>query len=230
MFEGYEVPHEVQDFSRRALYTVMGLREARGLIKKYGMKSFSLRSHQGLVGALAGVGNLLSSDHTYEIISYRKDASLPRRLQLSRVMQLESFPGTFSSYDPGARRVMISPHGPDPVLCGVRGETPVEVKHAFESLLPLENLHGYMIFRSNQGTGEHLAQRISLDNPRTYHSGIVTGNVSSVPRPELGGHVFFSLENPEGKISCACYEPTGEFRASAMSLIPRGPDRSRRRS
>jgi tRNA(Ile2)-agmatinylcytidine synthase len=218
LFEGGVVPLEVQDFSKRALYSVLGLRETRQLVERYRMLSHGLRSQQGLVGALAGIGNLLVADHTYELICYREDLSLPRRLPLPRVVHLESLPGTFSSYDHG--RVMISPHGPDPVLCGIRGEKPEDVKRAFSSLLPLENLQGYMIFRSNQGTGEHLSQTISLSNSKSYYSGTVIGAVASRPRSELGGHVFFNLQNSEGEISCACYEPTAEFRERALQLVP----------
>jgi tRNA(Ile2)-agmatinylcytidine synthase len=87
-------------------------------------------------------------------------------------------------------------------------------------LLPIENLRGWMIFRSNQGTGEHLLQTLSLDSPKAYLSGKVIARVKSIPRSEIGGHVFFEIENEEGEIPCACYEPTASFRNYAKLLIP----------
>ena len=94
------------------------------------------------------------------------------------------------------------------------------MKRAFQSLLPIENLAGHMIVRSNQGTGAHLTEEISLDASRAFSSGKVIGIVVSIPHPEIGGHVFFSLKNSSGEITCACYEPTAEFRKNVSNLLP----------
>lgn len=222
ILEGEKVPESIRDFSRRALFSVLGLREARTLVDIFDLYSFSLRSQQGLVGALASIGNVLAADHTYELIAYRRDLSLPRVIEKSRIRQMNqaTFPSTFSSYDAVYGRIMIAPHGPDPVLCGIRGETAQDVKRAFEMLLPLQNLRGWMVFRSNQGTGEHLCENIALKDPKAYSSGKLVGTITSFPKAERGGHVFFSIRNEEGEIPCACYEPTAELRKYAMSLIP----------
>ena len=153
IFEGEEIPEEIRDFSKRALYSVLGLREARKMIHDNGIEAFSLRSSQGLVGALASIGNLLLHDHTFEIIAYRKETAKPRSIDLSKIVMMSKLtvPETFSDYDSEYERVMISPHGPDPVLCGIRGETASATKRAFDMLLPIQNLRGWMIFRSNQG-------------------------------------------------------------------------------
>ena len=57
---------------------------------------------------------------------------------------------------PERRRVIITPRGPDPILLGIRGETPEIVKKAFEMVNPLEPVERWVIFRSNQGTDAHL--------------------------------------------------------------------------
>lgn len=221
LLEGKGIPDPIVDFSKRALHTVLSLREARNAIEHFQMDSFSLRSGQGLIGALAAVGNPLPKDHTYELISYRKDVSLPRVVEKQKVLLMTklTFPETFSSYDSKFDRVMIAPHGPDPVLCGVRGESPTGVKEAFRMLLPMDNLQGWMIFRSNQGTGEHLTESIDLGEIRSFVSGKVIGTVSTPPQAKIGGHVFFAIHNIDGEIGCACYEPTGPFRKLAMSLM-----------
>ena len=36
----------------------------------------------------------------------------------------ESFPHTFNNFDYKQNRILIAPHGPDPVFCGIRGEDP----------------------------------------------------------------------------------------------------------
>ncbi len=222
ILEGESVPQEIQNFSRRALASVLGLREARKLIATFRIKSFSLRTQQGLVGALAGIGNLLAKDHTYELIAYKRNPLLPRDISRSKIitMSKNTFPNTFSCYDFDNNRVMIMPHGPDPVLCGIRGETPKDVKRAFNMLQPIHNLKGWMIFRTNQGTGEHLNETIDLSDPRVYHSGKLVASITSKPKSEIGGHVFFKVGTEAGQILCACYEPTGDFRRHAMGLIP----------
>ncbi len=222
LHEGLETPDEIQEFSRRALFSVMSLREARGLVSMFKMDSFELRSGQGIVGALASIGNRLARDHTFELIAYRKDVRRRRVIDFDKVVRMSEtrFPQTFSSYDRDYDRVMISPHGPDPVLCGIRGENARAVRDAFRDLKPIDNLLGYMIFRSNQATGEHLSNALDLTNSSAYSSGTVVGRVSSKPMIEMGGHVFFNLENREGEITCACYEPTADFRKTVLGLIP----------
>jgi tRNA(Ile2)-agmatinylcytidine synthase len=217
-----DIPNEIKEFSRRALFSVLSVKEARSLIDRYDGDSFGLRAKQGLVGALAAIGNTLEHDHTYELIAYRKNTSVPRRLDKTKIISMNrhTFPRTFSSYDESSGRIMIAPHGPDPVLCGIRGESASDVLKAFRMLGPVENLRGWMVFRSNQGTGEHLRERIDPAEFKSYFSGRLRGMVSSKPRMEKGGHVFFTLKNDNHEVHCACYEPTRDFRKYAMKLFP----------
>ena len=55
-----------------------------------------------------------------------------------------------------------------------------------------EKLDGHMIFKSNQGTGDHLKNIFTKKTLKPYASGKVTGIVSCDPKIEKGGHVFFS--------------------------------------
>ncbi len=219
--EGEDVPEKVRDFSRRALSSVLSVREAEKLIENSGMSSYGLRARQGLIGSLAGIGNELRRDFTFELIAYRRNVLVPRSVDKSKVLEMnrKTVPRTFNSYDEENDRVLILPHGPDPVLLGIRGEKPSAVRDAFQMLQPINNLLGYMIFRSNQGTGEHLQTELDLGLPKAYSSGRTEGEVISKPTMQMGGHVFFELGNSQGKILCACYEPTGKLRNVAMSLL-----------
>jgi tRNA(Ile2)-agmatinylcytidine synthase len=216
------VPAEIQDFSKRALSTVMSLKLARILIEKFALFSLGLRSEQGLVGSLAAVGNTLENDHTFELIAYRRNASEPRQLDKQKILEMSraTHPFTFNSYDPESRRVLIAPHGPDPVLLGIRGESADSVRAAFEILKPLKNLRGWMIFRTNQGTGEHIQSYLTTQSATAYSSGKIRGVVSTRPRVEEGGHVFFSIRDEQGEIRCACYEPTKRLRFEVLKLVP----------
>jgi tRNA(Ile2)-agmatinylcytidine synthase len=222
VYEGISIPAELEEFSKRSLYSVMSLREARSLANKFGIATFELRSGQGLVGALSSIGNQLRNDHTFELIGYRKDLVKKREIDRERIIRMSKlrYPGSFNNYDESYGRVMILPHGPDPVLCGIRGETPEDVLNAFRDLLPIKNLQGYMIFRSNQATGEHLQNTLNLSNPVPYSSGTVIGTVLTKPTIEMGGHVFFKIYRDDSEISCACYEPTADFRKAASELFP----------
>jgi tRNA(Ile2)-agmatinylcytidine synthase len=220
VFEGEKIPKEITEFSRAALFGVQSLSQAISLMDHFGIRYYGLRTRQGLVGALAGIGNELKDDFTFELIAYRKSCRIKRSIDPLKVIEMDrrTKPFTFNSYDEQNCRVLIAPHGPDPVLLGVRGETPASVKSAFQMLSPLDNLLGYMIFRTNQGTGEHLHNSIDLSSLKAYTSGKLSGTVRSSPHIEKGGHVFFRLRNESGEISCAAYEPTGQFRTNVMFL------------
>jgi len=222
VYEGQDIPVEVKEFSERALHKVLGKREAYSLLGKFGMRWLALRSRQGIVGALAAIGNTLEGDHTFELISYRRRVEIAREIDADRIVKMDrsTRPSTFSSYDPETGRIMIMPRGPDPVLCGVRGESASSVRRAFSMLLPIKNLEGWMIFRSNQGTGEHLHHELKLDDAKVYSSGFLRGVLKSNPRIERGGHIFFKLSNGEGEIECACYQPARNLRKNVLSLIP----------
>nr|AIE93097.1 putative DNA-binding protein containing a Zn-ribbon domain [uncultured marine thaumarchaeote AD1000_31_F12] len=86
-------------------------------------------------------------------------------------MQSTTFPDTFSSYDIENDRVLITPHGPDPVFYGVRGETIKSVIRASTIVNSDEKLDGYMVFKSNQGTGDHLNNELQVDDLKPFTSG-----------------------------------------------------------
>ena len=61
-----------------------------------------------------------------ELLSYRKKPKFGKERKIStnsvKNMQEKTFPNTFNSFDTKKGRVLITPHGPDPVFYGVRGE------------------------------------------------------------------------------------------------------------
>ena len=222
VFKGEKIPQSVVEFSRRALFEVQSLSRAKEILEKEeGFRYVGLRNKQGLVGALAGIGNELKDDYTFELIAYRKSCKKKRIIDKRKVVAMDRKTRfeTFNCYDEVNDRILIAPHGPDPVLLGIRGETPLAVKNAFRMLLPIKNLSGYIVFRSNQGTGEHLKEFLDLSHVKAYTSGRVKGVVSSKPSMAQGGHTYFELKNDQGGIPCAAYEPTGRFRLKVLSLV-----------
>ena len=123
-------------------------------------------------------------------------------------MQEKTYPDTFNSFDTKKGRVLITPHGPDPVFYGIRGENVESLVDATRIIESEEELDGYMIFKSNQGTNDHLKNELTPKNMKVYSSGNITGYVSSSPKIEKGGHVFFKILSDNQEFWCAVYKPT----------------------
>jgi tRNA(Ile2)-agmatinylcytidine synthase len=126
---------------------------------------------------------------------------------------------TFNSYDERNRRVLITPHGPDPVLLGIRGETPEIVREAFQMLTIREPVERWVVFRTNHATEAHL-DAAKGNNVTVNAPVVVSGKVDSLPNRAIGGHAFFHICTSQGRFTCAAYEPTGCLRDIIMQLIP----------
>jgi len=210
-FQSKEIPASFHKFSKLALWKLISRKHAKQFVSENNIESFYLGNGQGLVGAISAVGYKFS-DHTFELLSYRKKSQFGKKRSISensvKKMQSVTFPETFSSYDNESDRVLITPHGPDPVFYGIRGETVKSVVRASTIVNTDEKLDGYMVFKSNQGTGDHLKNELKINDLKPYTSGFFVGEVCSKPVTEQGGHVFFSIQVKDGKIRCAVYKPT----------------------
>jgi tRNA(Ile2)-agmatinylcytidine synthase len=177
----------------------------------------------GLVGALAAIGHTLKRDHTFELVAYRRRENCGGKRQVDResVIRMDKLtrPLTFNNYDEKNRRVLITPHGPDPVLLGIRGETAEIVRKAFHMLTIREPVERWVVFRTNHATEAHL-NAVNYNGVGTNAPVIVSGEVDGVPKRAIGGHTFFPIRTKQGQFTCAAYEPTGSLRDVVMQLIP----------
>ncbi|MGQ0376904.1 MAG: TiaS agmantine-binding domain-containing protein [Nitrososphaerota archaeon] len=210
-YQNNTIPKDFASFSELALWKLISRSFAKQFVSKNNLESFYLGNGQGLVGAVGAIGYHFS-DRTFELLSYRKKKQFGKKRQIIpqsvRLMQEKTHPYTFNSYDKKTKRVLITPRGPDPVFYGVRGEDPKTVVNAAKLIQTNENLDGYLVFKTNQGTNDHLKNELHTFELKPYSSGIVSGIVSSKPKIENGGHVFFSLTTNDYKINCAVYRPT----------------------
>jgi tRNA(Ile2)-agmatinylcytidine synthase len=217
------VPVEIRAFAKRAIQGIVKKKEALKLIKKFKGEAVGFRDGRGIIGALAAIGETLESDHTYELITYRmpQNRGTPRKLDASSVynMNEKTAPLTFNNVDPETRRILITPRGPDPILYGIRGETPLVVKQAHELVCSLEPIERWVIFRTNHGTDAHLQRVSSISKVEPYQPAIVKGTVSREPYIVPRRHVIFSIKDESGVIDCAAYAPTGTLRKTARRLI-----------
>jgi tRNA(Ile2)-agmatinylcytidine synthase len=200
---------------------VVSPHRVRRFLRDNGVRSFELGNGMGIVGAAASIGFSEQSDHTSELISYRRKQSwgTKRELDTSSVREMDkaTFPRTFNNYDYQKKKVLIAPHGPDPVFLGVRGDSPATVIEAFEMLSHDEEVQGHIVYVSNQHTDAHLQKELEW---KAYSSGWFEGDVQEVQVRE-GGHTYMTIRSKSRDVSVAAYEPTGDLRR-AVRLLCRG--------
>jgi tRNA(Ile2)-agmatinylcytidine synthase len=222
-FQNEKIPEEIKAFAKNTITGIVTLKEATRLIQKFGGEALGFKACRGIIGALAAVGETLEDDHTYELIAYRvpENCGLKRKVDEASIFEMDEFtrPYTFNNVDSEKGRVIITPRGPDPILFGIRGETPDIVKKAFGLVKPLEPVERWLVFRTNQGTDAHLKRAAALNQIEPYNSFIVKGVVSRSPRMVPLRHVIFSIKDKSGEVDCAAYEPTGALRKVAIDLI-----------
>ncbi len=211
-YEQHDIPSSFTQFSELALWQLINREQAKTFAKKNNLEIFYIGNGQGLIGAIGAIGYKFQ-DHTFELLCYRKSSKFGTQRKIShqsvKAMQKRTFPYTFNSYDNKKSKVLIMPHSPDPVFYGVRGEKIDVLLNATKILETEEKLAGHLIFKSNQGTNDHLKNTFTKSTMKPFASGIVSGSVLDKPQITKGGHVFFSLDCNGEKINCAVYKETG---------------------
>ncbi len=217
-----DVPTELTDFSKKVITSIVTLKEAVQLTRKFHAEALGYNTQRGIIGALAAIGETLNQDHTFELVAYRTPENLgtKRRVDEESIFHMDDAlkPYTFNNVDMEKRRVIITPRGADPILFGIRGETPETVRKAFTLVKPLEPIERWIIFRSNQGTDAHLTHATMLNRLQPYTSIIAKGTVSQNPRIVPLRHVVFTITDGTAEVDCAAYEPTGNLRKVARKL------------
>ena len=169
---------------------------------------------KGLVGAAAAVGWIPPHDCTYELLIYRLKRDSARCIDFNSVIMMdkETHGETFLNIDTESRKTLITPGGPDPVLCGIRGNNPEVLLKALRIIKICEPIEGWIIFRSNQHTDAHHVTR-NTKLFRVFQTGCVSGIVSSKPITLEGGAIVVKICDSFGCIYIA------SFRESKLSRV-----------
>jgi len=137
---------------------------------------------RGIIGSLAAIAWITTrSSYTYELLTYRGRShwGLSRCIDPVSVIEFDSVSKrTLCNVDND--RILIAPHGNDPVLYGVRGLDPFELLEALKRIHLCEDLAGFSLFVTNQHTNDHLRYSTSKDLKRAYRCGCVLGYVLEV--------------------------------------------------
>ena len=217
--------NDLRSFSRCAIQDILRIEDAKHIINKYNIDSYEFKNGRGLIGALAaaGIASTGMSDHTFELIAYRRSdrVGTPREIDLRSIREadMRTYPRTWDTVDIANRTVVCAPHGNDPVLFGIRGERE-GVIDAYNHIIS-EPVERSTLFLTNQGTDMHLV-RSTIDQTADRRSYILNGVVCDMPRTICGGHIIFRIANPQSGsgIDCAAFEPTKNFRQIIRQLVP----------
>ena len=207
-------------FYRKAVTDFCQIEEAIDLLDEAGALYRGYKNKRGLIGATAAVASVFA-DSTYEILVYRKPEQwgTPREVDRTSLFAAEqvTFPHTWDTVDRVNDVVVCVPHTPDPVLFGIRGESPAWVMGA-RQMIQSEKPGIEQIWVTNQGTDAHiLAGRIGeLKEGLSYR---VHGLVENNPLTTAGGHVSFILRESDHTLRCMAYEPTKNFRRIIRDLV-----------
>ena len=223
LFKGAQVPREIVAFAKKTIQGIVTMSQALKLVKRFQAEALGFGTGLGIIGALAAIGETLEGDHTFEVIAYRtrRNRGRERQVDTCSIMEMNerTTPLTFNNVDRESQRVLITPRGPDPILYGIRGETPEAVVDAHKLIRASESVERWVVFRTNHGTDAHLKRVRAISQIRPYHPVVVKGRVSKAPKLVPRRHRVFVIEDATGKVDCAAYEPTGILKRIARHLL-----------
>ncbi len=193
----------------RAVREIVPTADARRIVRAHGGRLRAIGSGQGAVGAAASLA-WPGRHATFEAIAYRIPDRIgqPRKIDARSVRTAQStYPDLFLCWDARTRRLLVAPHTPCPILYGLRARTPMAAMRA-RRIVRSEPVERWVLFRTNQGTGDHL-RTIGIDALAPRTSGRIRGRVGAPPHSRPGGHVTFPLVDAKGRtIACVAFEPT----------------------
>ncbi len=207
-------------FALKAIRDIVSIDEALFVIGKFMLPHIKMKLGRGLIGALAAVGAELY-DYTLELLAYRKPERFGSEREYDResffIADRETYPLTWDTVDWHNDVVVAVPSSPDPVLYGIRGDSLSAILRASE-IVVTEEVDRKQFFITNQGTDMHIIDESETNSVENFHSYRLRGVVDEKPYDITGGHVFFHIKTKFGRIKCAAFEPTKQFRDVVRKL------------
>lgn len=180
---------------------------------------------RSLVGCLAAAA-WSGPASSYEFIAYREPPrwGTERAVQPAALMGLDATGATFHTVDPLEGRLVCVPHGPDPVLVGLRGRDPDFLLRAATTNLPLavaEPIDGWLLWATNQASGDHITPVGTVGEAPEWGTIQIEATVADMPVNHHGGHVELPLHDATGsRFSAMAFEPTKSLRDIVRALRP----------
>ncbi len=209
------------EFYWRAVRDVVPASDARSAIETAGGWWRTRDDDRGLVGAAASIA-WPGRRVTWEVTSYRRPErwGRPRDVDAQSVREASNrHAGLFLCADPRTRRLLVAPHTPCPILYGLRGTEPRPLLSARRDVRS-EPVDRWVLFRTNQATGDHLADR-DWASVAPYGSARFNATVCAAPADLPGGHVCLPLRDDRGSsLDCLAFEPTKTLPRAVRALAP----------
>jgi tRNA(Ile2)-agmatinylcytidine synthase len=206
---------------RSAVARLVPIAEAREAWVDGPPRVWSRGPRRGFVGASAAIA-WRPGRRTFELLAYRRPERIGRPREIDRgsvARAVARFPGLVLCEDPRTRRLLIAPHTDCPILFGLRARTPAELPAA-RAAVRSEPVERWLLFETNQGTGDHWMRRRLAAWPRLA-SGSAVGLVADLPEVLEGGHVRFLLRDGRGRRSTGlAFEPGKTLPKVVASLRP----------
>jgi tRNA(Ile2)-agmatinylcytidine synthase len=223
-----EVPSSLRQVFQRALSEYLPASYVHSLVKRDSLNGkirliYARRdAPRGIVGAISAIAAYPLKEYTYELLVYRdlKEKESTRRISPDVFLRIDRRlrPIVFSTFDHHSKRLLAVPHGPDPVLFGLRSlDASVLLKVAEEISSKIKFL-GYVVFKTNQATNMHLRVKKRVAFLRPYDSAIIQGNIRSRPKITAGGHTFVEVCDDTGCVTVAFFKETGRLNRVARLL------------
>jgi tRNA(Ile2)-agmatinylcytidine synthase len=194
----------------KGVRTILEKIDAETEIQRIGAHSCEMGCGRGIIGAVCGMA-WRPRDSTLELLTYRpiERWGTERIFEPMSIREMDTaLPSTFNSWEERAQKVAMVPSTPCPIMYGLRGESAIDLVKG-KCIIQSEPVERWMIFRTNQGTDDHITHNpAELIPDRSY---LITGKViKSIHIP--GGHVLTDMETKYGKVTVGAYEPSKEFR------------------
>ncbi|HDI32051.1 MAG TPA: DUF1743 domain-containing protein [Thermofilum sp.] len=197
----------------------------RRLVNNREISIIKVRKGRGLVGAVSSIGAFKLRSFTYELLLYRglEDKGKHRTISKEEIIKIDRKyrPKLFANVDYEKKRILATPHGPDPVIAGFRSLSPLILSNLLIYFRKRMKFERALVYKTNQGTGVHLNFYKKISDVRPYDSVKVKGYVADNPKVIKGGHVLFYVNDETGYLRCMVYKPTGRL-AKAAKLLKRG--------
>lgn len=173
----------------KAVSDIIPLDTAKRWATKLGVR---FTGGRGIIGALAAVMADLSQDSTIELLAYVEGGKVNINEAVVNIVDEATSPFTFENIGDGD--VLIQPHGNDPVLFGIRGDSPYHVLYAASMLLNSMDIKPmWLMYMTNQATGHHMR----IMGTRPYNTTTLSGLVDEVKAIEGGN---FMLKVGQGRL------------------------------
>ncbi|WP_420825186.1 TiaS agmantine-binding domain-containing protein [Sulfurisphaera tokodaii] len=197
-------------FYEKAVKDVIPLNLAIEYAKKQGM---IIKGDRGIIGSIAAI-SYKPKEFTYELITYRPENEWnknKREIDINSVIEFENkyFPYVFENIDYIKKYLLISPHGTDPILYGIRGIDANILLKGLNEIITNDKIDMAMIFKTNQATDDHIN---SFSN-YFYQTTEIEGEISKIDNIR-GGDVIINVNSS----TIIVYKETGELNIASKLL------------